>query len=341
MTSLHDEKKPSRHLVARFFKTILSVFVITSFVVVIAVFVKLGTSTTFDDINTQLSPIYAKLGVDSNQVGDVAGAFFTRLSNTDIKPDTNNPIPMTTPSVERSDIVARIAVVADIHSDLDHLTNALTELDALSIDYLICIGDLTDYGEIVNLTQVKQLLDNSGFDYSCLPGDHDLYQSVNADNYMSVFGEASISRFYTKNINGSTFVFFDNSANFTVIPEIWTSWFAANLVEADYVVLSQPIYHPLISVLSPIMGIVNGEKNDEVYKQGQWLVDNIRNSDVTAIIAADHHRSSNNQDPINKNLSHIVVGSLAKEEKRNLQTPRYTLFSIYSDGTYSFEDIVL
>lgn len=40
----------------------------------------------------------------------------------------------------------RVALLSDIHADLDALDDALARIDALGVDRIVCAGDLVDYG---------------------------------------------------------------------------------------------------------------------------------------------------------------------------------------------------
>jgi hypothetical protein len=117
-------------------------------------------------------------------------------------------------------------------------------------------------------------------------------------------------------------------------------WFKGELKDADFVLLSQPIYHPKNNI---VMGVVKGEEVADVLAQSKEILDLIQKSNVMAVIAADQHMSSQNPDPVRDSLSHIVVGAVTKTHDGiiNLQTPKFAVLSVYDDGTYNVADVPL
>jgi putative phosphoesterase len=63
----------------------------------------------------------------------------------------------------------KIGIISDIHAYLEYLQAALNLLDALSVEHIICAGDIVDGGEhgdaVVRLLQEK--------DIPCVQGNHD------------------------------------------------------------------------------------------------------------------------------------------------------------------------
>ena len=60
---------------------------------------------------------------------------------------------------DRGETVSRIAVISDIHSNLQALTAVLERIDALDVDGLYCLGDIVGYGanpvECVDLVRAR------------------------------------------------------------------------------------------------------------------------------------------------------------------------------------------
>ena len=67
--------------------------------------------------------------------------------------------------------------------------------------------------------------------------------------------------------------------------------------------------------------------------------------DVKALIAGDHHKSSSLVDPKTSRLMCDVVGaitsSLNEYPQKALQSSRFSVLSVYQDGSYGLSDIVL
>ena len=175
-------------------------------------------------------------------------------------------------------------------------------------------------------------MDDSGLTYYALPGDRDLYDTVGQQAFLDVFGV----NYHSVGIGGKKFVLLDNSANFTIVLGNLIDWFVREVADADFVLLSQPLYHPSND---KVMGVVDGEEDAAVRKQALELLDVIRASPVVAVVAGDHHMSSTSPDPVDTQLTHYVVGAITRE--RNLQPPRFGVLTIFTDGDYEVKDVVL
>ena len=305
-------------------KSLFSVLVLTSLVLGITLLVK-GIS----DLNEKKIVDFAsKIGME----GQVAGLFSKR--------PVKNLVSQVSNAVKLDEEVSsfKIAVIADSENDYDNLYKALEKIKTLDVYKVIHLGDLTEWGDVGSMVKIKEYLDNSGLNYAAIPGDHDLAESVgNKDitgltNFTQVYG----NNFHVLNTNGMKIVIMDNSANYTPVDSTLVDWFKTQIVDADFVMLSQPLYHP---TSSRTMGSVDAEPTPLVSDQALLLLDIVRKSNVKAIIAADQHISSENIDPVKSDLKHVVVGALTKA--RNLQTPRFSLFTVYADKSFTVEDVLL
>jgi hypothetical protein len=279
----------------------------------------------------------------SNSILPNLGNFLKKVS-VDI-PSTSREETERIPLGESKEIAVKIGLFADSEGDWDNLQKALTKMEDLSVSVAFFLGDLTRWGSKEELLAGKEILSASNLEIFVIPGDHDLAASV-ADgdetgrkNFLEVFG----NNMYMYENSGNKFVLFDNSPNFSPISDGDFDWFRKNIGEdneADFVILSQPLYHP---INSRIMGIIEGNIVSTVHEQAQEMLTIIRDSKVKAIIAADQHLFSNSADPERNNLRHIVIGALVSndEELRNPQAPRFSILEIYTDGTYRVNDIVL
>jgi predicted phosphodiesterase len=65
--------------------------------------------------------------------------------------------------------VLRLALLADVHADVDALEAALSRIDGLGCDTVVCAGDLVDYGpypeETITLLRERRI--------QCICGNHD------------------------------------------------------------------------------------------------------------------------------------------------------------------------
>ncbi|KKS37133.1 hypothetical protein A2380_02280 [candidate division WWE3 bacterium RIFOXYB1_FULL_43_24] len=341
----------------RFIRGVFSVVVLTALVLGITLGAKelyAVDSARFGKISSSL---LAKMhiNVDEEQIGEVAGKFAERISQTNLGSGVSSS--RLDSEVDKNvyagkDAVAEIAIISDIHDDAENLTVALEKIQERGIEDVFILGDITGYGDVPSLTKIKGILEGSGVEYFALPGDHDMAQSSDTDNFTSVFG----NEYGETDIAGYNFVYFNNAANYTIIEPGAISWIETQLPDADFFLVSQPLH---TEELAPpfnriFMGSTNGEvtdltladKQDAVKSQGEMLLSLVRDTvGVKALIAGDHHKSSSLVDPKRPSLMHYTVGaitsSLNEYPQKALQSSRFSVLSIYQDGSYEVSDIVL
>lgn len=311
-------------------KTIFSVLIVTAIFLIVLVFIKIcsGNSSILADAPI-LRSIHSMIRVD--------------IPTQRITEDEKLYLG------EKKELLFKIALLADSEGSWENLEKALARARDLSVNAIFFLGDLTRWGSKEDLLRGKEVLLKSGITTVIIPGDHDLAASVSAGDeggkkiFDEVFKDNGIQGTLAKeyNIEGYKFIFLDNSANFSPLAKEELSWFEEEVRSSDFVILSQPLYHPT----NPrIMGIVNGDKVSSLYTQGQELLSWIRKSNVKAVISADQHSFSNLSDSDKHALRHIVIGALVPnsiEEIRNPQAPRFGVLEVYNDGTFKVEDVVL
>ena len=300
-------------------------------------------------------PLLEKIGISKETAGQVAGSFAQRVLKTNIAPSESFKEELggltgkgsKTGSLSESDgaatsrtVVLKTALMADSHNNDDNLRKALAAAKNTGVDVVFFLGDYTDLGVKENLIQAKNIMDESGLLYYSLPGDRDL--DINDTpvathrNYFDVFGQPRIS----VSIGDIKFALLNNSANYTVIDSVILGQFMGELESADYVLLSQPLYHPLASISKPVMGSVNGEVVADVKEQADELLRAIRDSDVKVLFAADQHSFSAYKDEVDSGLEHVVVGPVTDARAEQKKTS-ITLLVVYDDGSYSIEEVYL
>lgn len=342
-------KRARKSIIQRLFRSMVSIIILTAFVLGISLFVKQVAHLDPNQAAKLSEPLLAKIGVSPEKAGDVAGAFVKRVLKTKIEPSENfkeslqgDPIegPDGTgeaiPSVKR-ELVLKVAIIADSHDNSDNLKKALNLIKDNGVKTVFFLGDYTNFGDLESLQAAKSIMDESGLVYYSLPGDHDLRITNNTggwDNYNQVFGNSTRN---SVTINGIKFVMLDNSANYTLIGSEELSKFENELPGAEFVLLSQPIYYPLVSMTKPVMGYVNGETVPDVKDQAGKILLMIRDSNVKAVIAGDHHAFSRSPDPVDANLEHIVVGSITDDRAEKGKTSM-TYLSVYDNGSYDVEE---
>jgi len=314
--------KGSRFLVI-FIRGVLSVVILSGFL--IALFLCL------ENFPILVSKISSKIGVDG--IGELVS-----IDGSKREGEKGAPREI----LRDKEAVLTIGLIADSEGDHESLEKALSGLGDRNVDAVFFLGDLTQYGDLDSLRTVKDILDRSGLEILVIPGDHDLAASADEGD---LSGRKNFTEVFEHNIHlyekgGYTFMLFDNSPNFSKVSEEDLEWFEDSLDRADFVMLSQPLYHPT----NPrIMGMFEGDVVSTVRAQAEEMLTNIRESKVRAIIAADQHFFSKNIDPERSSLSHIVVGALIsnKSSFRNPQSSRYAILRIYKSGNYKVEEVVL
>jgi len=338
-------------LIQRFFRGLIAVIILSAFVLGISLTVKETASLDPYQVVKLAGPLLDKIGVSTEQAGQVAGSFVERVLRTNIAPSENykeeidslgdgsgekGSLGSGDGAATSRTVVFRTAFLSDSHNNDTNLEKALIKASNIGVHSTFFLGDYTDFGIEENLRRAKSYMDESGLLYYSLPGDRDLYETVGPENYYSVFGEPRVS----VTIGDIKFVLLDNSANYTVIDSVIIGQFVEELVGADYVVLSQPLYHPLASYGKPVMGLVKGEVVGDVKEQAEELLSAIRDSDVKAIFAGDHHSFSKYKDTIDADLVHVVIGPVT-DVRADQKKTSITLMNVFDDGSYSVEEVYL
>ena len=337
-------KKPG--LFGRFFRSIFSIVVLTSFVILISLLVRKVSMLNANQVGRLSANLLhkAKIDVDEEKAGAVAGQFAKRLTETNLAGTKN-------PDTPEKTTILRAALISEVQEDYVNLEQALKKVQEQDIKQIFLLGDLTNYGEVEKIQRSKDILDASGLSYYVLPGDHDLAQSVGSGNFLQVFRE----NYFNINVNGTNFLLLNNSANFTKINSEVVTRFKQDVTTADFVLLSQPIYteglNPPFSNM--YMGSTREEVEDadkkalqvSVLNQRTEILEAIQQSDAKAIFAGDHHKSSQITDAKRSVLKHYVVGAISSTvnefPQKIIQSPRFSILEIYSDGTYGVSEILI
>jgi hypothetical protein len=339
-----DKKKTKKKYKRRsiFFKILNSFIAVVSISALILFVVMLvGRISELDKstINGVLSKIFTN--IDSQDLLEEGGLASDRVvgSYLDFDPIGN-------------ELLFKICIVSDIHQDEENLKKALEKIKESGCEKLFVLGDLTNYGDIEYLKNIRDVLNTSGIEYYALPGDHDIADSLSPENFNEVFG----INYHIMEYKGIGFLLIDNSANYTEIGNIQMSWVEENINEVDFVVVAQPLFTEGLkppfdvtymgSLLNPPEDDSLRKKQEFVKEQGQFLLDIIRkNNNIKAIIAGDHHRSSELEDPVRKDLYHYVVGAVTSSvndfPQSAIQSSRFSILSIYDEGKYTIEDVLI
>ena len=357
--SYDSHKKPS--FTKRLFRSGMSTVIISAFVLSVTYGVKF-----LSEKNPQLALYeYARTVPQDSKAGQVAGVLTEKYENyvqhaqdkaskaveesstgsipnedmNVVDPTKNDTVSTNTPEIDSKTNDERfvVAIFADSHSDTDNLNKAISVAKSLNTDVILHLGDHTNLGIVPDLQKAKNTLELSGIKYYALPGDRDLWESTGPQNFIEVFG----TNRHSFKLGEFKFVLLDNSRNFSRIPQEDVDWFSKEVTDASFVLLSQPLYHPS----NKVMGIYDGEKIVAVRNQAEEILEMIRQSNVKAIISAEHHLSSETLDPIKPELVHYVVGAVTSEindkPQAILQTSRISILELDSNGTFKIHEELL
>jgi predicted phosphodiesterase len=249
--------------------------------------------------------------------------------------------------------MVRILIMADTHLNSNAFQKIKNYININPVDFVVHLGDHTDYGEIDKLKKAQMLLESLEVSYVALPGDRDLGASGGKKNFSKVFKYIEVLEH--KDLN---FLFIDNSANFTPINVEDFQNYMEKIKSADVVFLSQPIKTKKGSIFEEkYMGsiedknfIQNHEKELLIYKeQRDTLLQEIRNSKTKYVIAGDHHKSSNFNDEVKNDLKFHILGGLSEYisfgstalDQNALQSRRFSLLDFYENKRIEIKEILL
>jgi len=227
----------------------------------------------------------------------------------------------------------KIALLADSHESFDNLRLAVDQINkADDYDFVVDLGDLSRVGEKSQLEKSKEILDLLNLKYYVIAGDHDYWETVSSENFISVFGKD----YYSFIKNGWKLIFLDNADIDMGLDTTQFEWLKSelNAMDSKYRVIF--VHIPLYSTHSE-RRVMGGQINVE--NQKQEILKLAREKSVRAIVAGDQHYFNVDIDPEVKNLKHIVDGALTND--RNLQPARYGVLQLKQNGEVEVKDIKL
>lgn len=352
-----EEKRSKRKkFLPRIIRSIVAIVLLSALILGIIIVVDKVSKMDSVSVSESVGSVLKSRSVDISKDGSkfILGGLLKRLTDRITSNSNSSILTDNGSSSTRNDnknILYKVCIISDIHQDTTNLSKALEKVTDSSCMLLFVIGDLTNYGDVITLSSIKTILVNSGIkDFYVIPGDHDLAQSVNTNNFNNVFG----SDYHFVEFADVRFLMLDNSANYTPVDKDQIAWMEKNIEIADFVVLSQPLY--VENLNAPFNSIYMGssktppdsadlkEKQEIVKNQGVSILDLIRNTNnVKAIISGEHHRSSEVIDPVRSSLKHCVIGavtSTVNDYPQNIiQSSRFSVLTIYEDKSYFMEDV--
>ncbi len=336
---LYKRSYKKRSLFSKIFNSFIAVVSISALILFIVVVISEISNADKSNYKSIMSKFFTRFNVDKvvNLDSLSGGALGEDLPGSKTK---NN------------ELLFKICLISDIHQDTENLKKALEKIKTLECRGIFVLGDLTNYGTLESLNEIRGILKEYGIEYRAIPGDHDIAESLGPGNFNNVFGV----NYHIVEYEGFGFMIVDNSANYTEIGKSQWSWIESNIESVSFVLLSQPLFveglNPpfnstyMGSMLSPPEGRDIKDKQESVKEQGGLLLDMVRKNDnVRAVISGDHHRSSKLEDSVRSGLTHYVIGAVTNTvndyPQSAIQTPRFAVLSVFKNGDYRVEDILI
>jgi predicted phosphodiesterase len=216
-------------------------------------------------------------------------------------------------NINRGKLVIKIALLADSHIDYQRLKKAVEKAKQQKVDLLVHFGDLSDFGGSNELNSTKQILDNSNLTYYVISGDRD--EVERGINFKKLFSE----KVCTTQLLKYKVACLSNPFNYTLIDSDYLTNFYNNLKDANIVFTSQPIYNPNSNVYMGFFTKSVKEQADEVYQH-------LSDSNVKYMFSGDAHFFSKYKD---SKIDYYNLGAVT--DKKNLQTPNFTILDVYEN----------
>lgn len=209
--------------------------------------------------------------------------------------------------------VARIAVVADIHNDVDYLKKAINRSKELGVELMIVDGDMSKEGKKEELLTIKKVLDESGLKYLTVPGNHDWWDG----KYSEVFGKSYQSLKWGD--FGYKLILVDNG-NWWGLGESQKEWLGGEIGECKVI---KCVVFGHVPLNHPNSKHVMGEDRPKVMTQGLELIKQMIENKVERWVSGHIHFQKEYE---KDGLKTIIVGSLSQE--RSAQRPRWTVLGL-------------
>ena len=95
----------------------------------------------------------------------------------------------------------RYAVISDIHANPDALKAVLAEIDRLSADKIVCLGDIVGGGAYPEET--VQMIRRRG-DIDCVKGNHDIFSTIDLSSFRTDDTRLRLFRWQQRVMSGSS-----------------------------------------------------------------------------------------------------------------------------------------
>lgn len=254
--------------------------------------------------------------------------------------------------------IIKIAIISDSHENYETYKLIKDYLYNINVDFIVHLGDQTNYGDVDALKTAKMNLDSFQMNYFALPGDHDIAQFSNTSNFYSLF--KPIESYIFKN---TKFSFIANQYNFKPYTPSELNSILNRINSSDVLFLSQPVFVNSENMFKDrYMGSLENINNvskvnlvllKEYNSQRNEILSKIRQTNKPIfVISGDHHLSATYTDPLNSLITYHNVGALAKDiyigtraiSQRSVQSQRFSILNIYQNDnklTFKVEEVII
>lgn len=243
--------------------------------------------------------------------------------------DREQGVSLTKALPKSKEVRYKVAILADSHLDHQLLTKSLSQAKDLQVNYVIHLGDLSDYGGVENLEASRKILEDSRLSYLVLPGDRDVIKNglevkLEDSPFVEIFKDRICSN---QLLNEYKIICLVNPYNYLLIDEGDLQNFKNNLKGVNFVISSQPVYN---SVGNQYMGFYD----DQVLDQAKLINNAIIDENINTVLSADVHFQNHYKD---FGIDYYTIGAITTV--RNIQRPNFSILTIYTDGTYDLTQI--
>lgn len=276
-------------------------------------------------------------------------AFYNKTIFTSNRNTSNNLFTQSLPSRK---LLFRFIVLSDTHLNSESFSYIRNKLNDLDIEFMVHLGDHTNFGTIKELTESASLIRSLGLPYHALAGDHDIAETQSLENFDKFF--TTPPEFIYKGVKINLL---NNPFNIQPFSDVQMQSILTNSKNADIILSSQPIFvekdnffnYKFMGSLENIENLSENNKQllIKYNSQTKQLTNSLRKaSKNTLVISGDHHRSAKFTDPVNPLVSYHIVGALSKSiflgnkeiPQRSLQAQRFSVIEVYEkDSNYYFE----
>ncbi|OGL52348.1 hypothetical protein A3K55_02335 [Candidatus Shapirobacteria bacterium RBG_13_44_7] len=173
--------------------------------------------------------------------------------------------------VKREEVELRVAMGADIHTDVDSLEKMLVAAKGKGSSLVILVGDLTKVGARSELVAVRKVLDESGMRFYVVPGNHDWWnQKTSRGAWEEIFGV----KYQSFKEGGNKFILVDNG-HWLGLGKEQRQWLEGEVLECRVVRCVVVMHMPLQHLWSThVMGEDSQAVKAEAGELVKLLVDN-------------------------------------------------------------------